>query len=199
MFAPAAGGDTFFLPFNNNQIHSVALPAHPAVGGVRFVFTVNLSGCALFVDDDVANGKVYFHHANCMGGAYNVANPVTAAPTDQTPAAVARLNQLHNRALVRFGWGGAVPRASLFKATYNAQVDAEWLRKQGQGRTHVQHLAGTTAWGFYNGAAWEFWYQTFGAMTYDRPLTAPARWRHGQHITIMNKKADVLLDVARFA
>jgi hypothetical protein len=198
-FTPSATGDTFFLPFNNNQIHSVALPLNPGPLDVRHVFTANLSGCALFIDTDPVNNLLYFHHANCIGGLYNVANPTTHPPSTQTPAAVGRLTTLHQNGLTWFGWhANVVPATSLFKSTYYAQLDTEWRRKRSQFRFNVEAWGGTTAWGFYNGASWEFWYQTFGSMTYSRPFFAPKGWVNGQSVTIMNKKSDALLDVQQF-
>lgn len=197
--ANAANGDSFYLPFNNNEIHSVALPRTPGVNDVRYVFTVGLSGCAIFVDDDPHNNVIYFHHANCIGGPYNVPNPNQQPPSTQTPAAIAKLTTLHQNALAAFGWHTHVqPLASLFKSRYYAELDNKWRRKRSQFRTNVEGWAGTTAWGLYNGNRWEFYYQTYASLTYSRPWYAPKGWLSGRNVNIMNKKPDELIDVQRF-
>ncbi|MFT3769369.1 MAG: hypothetical protein QM820_28360 [Minicystis sp.] len=191
-FALAAGGDTFFLPYGNDQIHAIRLPA--AAGPVTTVLTANLSGCAIFIERK-QNNDVVFYHANGVTDALTGAAVSPTAlesstqPTFQTGGAYMRLFRLYEEA--RAHYPGAVTEVrALFKGEYNRPVLEEMARKWGHGRTDITLAAGTTVGAFWQNARWEFFYQTYGGLEYRRPVTAPKGWFQGRDRQV-NVNADM--------
>ncbi|WP_062265486.1 hypothetical protein [Endozoicomonas arenosclerae] len=83
-------GDTSFLPWQENKICSLVLPAR---GGPSVFQTSSMSGCAFYIDK-IGNDLIVYHaNANQFGGGngVNLANY-------QTPEAIEYLNKLHTRA-----------------------------------------------------------------------------------------------------
>jgi hypothetical protein len=186
--APAtdAAGDTFFLPYAWNVIYSMELPdpATATLNGTTSFLTADMSGCKFFVDPiGGGNGAVVVYHAN------NVTNPppLNSLPTVEIPACTNFLDNLHNQARAYYQ---APPHslnlplagaASVAKPHYNLQATAEVQRKQGQGRMNVRFTGGTMVFGVVNGAKWDFYWVTWGAGDYDRPIYAPKAWVRGLH------------------
>ncbi|WP_225408474.1 hypothetical protein [Stigmatella hybrida] len=162
--ALGAANQSVFLEFYPNQITSCRLPAG---GLVSYFFTAQLSGCAIFVDQLPA-GDVIVYHANAMRFSLPQAQ-AQAQPLDyETPNAVNYLNALHAHA--RAHYPGAVNLGSTFKSAYNAAVATEAQRKRNQLRSNVDFVGGTSVFGFKVAGVWEFYYQTWGYVTYRRPF-----------------------------
>ena len=197
-FTKNAAGTGFYLPYFQNQISSVELDAHPAIGGVQFFTTDNLSGCAIYIDRDTVTNNLIVYHAN------NVANspPALLAGAVPTPLVV----QVNNQPTMD-GYHGAaqgdypnalVNLAALYKPAYLAGVQAEINRKTGQDRAVTGYLAGTTVCGFYTGGVWRFHYQTWGFLDYTRPDKAPMRWINGKARVGGNDDIELFAPPARF-
>lgn len=178
----AAGGDTIYLSYFTNEISSVRMPSPPPQGVDKFL-TDGLSGCMFFVDQINGNNDLIVYHANArrhsppgnMGGTH---------PATELPAATALLTGLYNRAQADYQAAPPGPGlvlngvGSVDKPTYNNGAQLEVNRKTGQSRTNVEFLGGTIVAGFWNGNDWEFHWQTFGGVEYDRPKRA--HWRPGK-------------------
>lgn len=185
-FALSAAGDSFYLPYGWDQIHSVRLPA---IGGaVTTVFTANLSGCAIFIERK-ANNDIIFYHANAqtdvLTGAAVSPTAVESAtqPTFQTGGAYMRLFRLFENARANYP-GASTDVRVLFKGEYNRPMLTEMARKVGHGRSGLSLTAGTTVVAFWQNARWEFFYQTYGGLDYRRPMTAPKGWVQGRDRTV---------------
>jgi hypothetical protein len=95
---------------------------------------------------------------------------------------------------------GLTPLARCERATYFLPVENEVNRKGGQGRTNVTiGAAGTNVVGFrIAGASWEFWWQTWALLSYDRPK-AHIKSLVGHRSHAMNLGHAELLGYGRFA
>lgn len=179
-----AAGDTVFLPFHHDEIHSVELPANPGAGGPTKFLTANLDGCCMFIEVR-AGGNVVVYHANAITGFAPTAMQSATQPTYQTAGALNQLGVLHNTAAANYA--GAVQQiTALRKATYLQEVHNRLQHKNNMGRTGVQfgggaeHASYTTFAGFFINNKWEFWYQTYSQFIYDRPAnTIKAKLGYG--------------------
>ncbi len=165
-------GDTYYLPFTANNMHSMQLPANPGFNAV--FITANLDGCWMFVDRK-NNGNVVVYHANASGPTYSpTAQQSATTPLYQTPAALGQLNNLYNAASPYYNGTPTTNHYVLRKDRYLREVNNRLARKAAQGRTGVtyavpEHGSYTTFVGFYIGGHWEFWFQTFSQFIYKRP------------------------------
>ncbi len=175
-FTANPAGSTIFLPYRPDEIHSIRLPANPGVGGATTFLTANLDGCCMFVDV-ATGGDVIVYHANASVGVTPTVQQSATMPTFQTAACLLQLNTLYQNAAPYYG-GPLLPIAhhiAFRKARYLREVDAILQRKTAGGRTGVQFGAGvehaslTTFAGFFVNNRWEFWFQTFSQLLYDRP------------------------------
>ncbi len=174
-------GSAYYLPYNDNLITSVRLP-NPPPAGVDLFLTANMSGCKLFIDTIAGSADLMLYHANTH---INPAPPHNSPANFQHPNAVAELTRLHTHAQNDYG---ALPApnnlalanvAFLEKVTYYGQGTQEELRKFNQGRrlsyagvmVNPEFTGGCSVFGFFN-AGWHFYYQAWGAVDYDRPVTA---------------------------
>jgi hypothetical protein len=194
-------GDTYYLPYDNDHISSMRLPDPPPIG-VDFFLTANMSGCKFYIDTINGSADLMVYHANARGTAPAPANsaadfqdPLAAAELDRLHnAAQADYTAApHNLVLAN--------AASLDKPTYygggalaetrKGQAHSRpWVPSSTPARTLGVHQApligpmvvvqmppefwgGCSVFGFYN-AGWSFHYQTWGAVSYDRPTGAAA-------------------------
>jgi hypothetical protein len=188
-----ANGSIYYLPYKQNMIYSMRLPANPPAGCRKFL-TANMSGCRFYIDTITGNGDIIVYHANTTQ--YGAA--AGSAANAQSPGASAVLIGLHQAAQADYAALNpavqAVDSAELVKYDYAMAGEAEALRKRGQGRTATapvptlkpdglmhtvytpgqpaEFLGGTTICGFFSGG-WKFYYQTWGYISYDhdRSLT----------------------------
>jgi hypothetical protein len=171
-------GDTIYLPYFVDEISSVRLPFPAPAGVVRFL-TDGLSGCRIYVDEIDGSQDIIAYHANAR--MYSPPGNLSGTqPAFEPTNAGNHMDGLHARAQ---GDYRAAPynlnvqdSADLNKTEYNKNPAAEVLRKNGQGRNNVEFLGGTVVVGFYSAVGWEFYYQTFGGLDYDRPWYAPKRY-----------------------
>jgi len=186
--APAAAGNAVFLPFLQDMICYTLLPVDPA-SNVDFFYTDALSGCSVFVDRIDATNDLVVYHANRVS-LTATANPVqyladTPFP-DQYKAARNTMRTDHATAQAALsaalGGAGLTNLASLERSDYLACVDQEMNRKRTMGRRNVgTGAAGTNVMGFRVAGAWQFWWQSWAILTYDRPASAPKTLLSGIH------------------
>ena len=197
---PTGAGDAVFLPFFANNICSAVVPTSPA-SHVDYFFTAELSGCAVYIDRVtavppprpgvpalIAVGDLIVYHANalsrCANQATIMANPAASA---QVPARNHMRNVLYQAGAADYtapspgGAGLTLQRVGICeRSVYLLTVEAEMARKRAQGRTNVGYTCGTNVMGFRIGAAWQFWYQTWGWVTYERPEKTAAKFFYGE-------------------
>lgn len=185
-----AGGDTIFLPYGQNEIHSVYLPmAALAAAGVTCFTTANLSGCRLYIDQVVGTNDLVIYHANSIAVGAGAAAPPNPMNMDHESVALAQaLDALYMAA--RAYWTTPAPAGpglnltavcSLGITTYNTCAVEEMQRKLDDGRTNVVFLGGTTVVGVLTPGGWQMHWQTYGDTTYTRPDLAPKGWVEGQN------------------
>lgn len=123
-----AGGDTYYLPYDNNKISSMRLPSPPPAP-VDFFLTANLSGCKVYIDTINGSNDLMVYHANARA---------TGAPPDhspintQTPVAGAELDRLHQAAQADYT---AAPYNLVLNNVASLATTSEGLwRKQGRPR-----------------------------------------------------------------
>jgi hypothetical protein len=168
-FNANVGGDTIYLPYGQNEIHSVFVPS---AGGATCFTTAGMSGCKLYIDRVGVTNDLVVYHANALAQD----NPA-ALPNFEGPAVTAQLNALHVGAQAY--WAGPPNNfvlnnvASFGRGVYRNGVVTEQNRKGGQGRTHVDFAGGTVVVGVLIAGHWSFYWQTSGSFDYRRPLTAP--------------------------
>ena len=144
-----SGQDTVYLPYFQNKISSVHLPAT----GPFFFVTDNMSGCAFFIATYPDGSLVVFHGNTQLGS--DEATMAPAKANHQTAGATNQLNTLFNGALPHHP--GAALTRSLMKA--------EYLQALGNMNiTGGNFLGGTTIAGWRTGASWEFWFQNWGSV-----------------------------------
>jgi hypothetical protein len=162
---PDAAGDTFFLPYGVNEIHSVKLPARPDLGrtGIRTVITANLSGCCIFVEKKGLTNDVIFYHANAARHSPDQRTGSTV-PKFQSGAALDELARLHRAASAQYP-GQTIAFKSLVKTEYLDEVETMLIRERAVKENRKKDLAygaGTFVAAFFRpGTGWEFWYQTW--------------------------------------
>lgn len=177
-------GNTIYLPFHLDEVHSVQLPANPGAGGPTIFLTANLDGCCMFIEVK-AGGNVVVYHANAATGFAPTAMQSATQPTFQTAGALNQIVTLHNAATANYP-GATQMTVALRKAIYLQEVHNRLQHKTNMGRTGVQfgggaeHASYTTFAGFFINNKWEFWYQTYSQFIYDRPAnTVKARLGYG--------------------
>lgn len=203
-FTKAAGaGDTIYLSYFPNEISSVRL-TNPPPAGVTLFTTDNLSGCKFFVDRVTGSQDLIVYHSNARACS-PPANRGAAYPRFETPTAATTLDGLHTRAVA--DWTGAPHALALANAgevgkpTYNSGAELIVRRKDQQGRKRIpvaaeqadpqrvnkpEFIGGTVIFGFFGGAQWKFYYQTWGAVEYARPMSAPKRLLKGRDVMATN-------------
>jgi hypothetical protein len=161
LFRPRGNNQqAIYLPYSDNYICSCILPPT----GVDYFFTDNLSGCAVYVDQVQGSDDLVVYHAN--------ARATQSAAGDI--AATLLMDQMHTAAMGDYaGWLGKalIAGGSIKKAQYFGQARADYIqRKTNQNRANIQTLGeGTNVMGFRHNNRWEFWYQTWALVSYDRP------------------------------
>ena len=198
-FTGDPAGDTLYLPYQPNEVHSMVLNGLPP--GITGFVTANLSGCRFYIDQITGGGLVVYHaNIQLTGGGVN---PMLAAT--ETPGQALQLDALVGTA--RAYYQGPphtltlTPAATLGSPVYRNCIIREMNRKQAQGRSNLQYLSGTTVAAMLVGGAWQFHWQTWADFSYDRPLMAPKRLTHGKHHatpTAQALQALRVLDSGRF-
>jgi hypothetical protein len=180
-----AGGNTIYLPYNDNKITSVRLPVPPP-GGVNFFLTANMSGCRFIVDTINGSHDLIVYHANTH---QHPAPAHNAAANFQDPNASIVLNTLHHLAQGDYAPLVLHNAVALSKPAYYQQAAVLEQQKFNRGRRFVynagtapapnmqavrpEFTGGCSVMGFFN-AGWHFYYQTSGDVDYDRPTGAKA-------------------------
>jgi hypothetical protein len=174
-----AGGDTIYLPFYANHITSTILPV-PAPAGLTFFYTDNLSGCRFFVDTIAGQNDLIVYHANTTQHSVGA----NAWADVQTVPAGNLLDGMHANAQTDAPYAGMAltNAARLTMPRYFRNAGIEERRKgtgpqwrsatttgAAAGRHKPEFLGGCFVCGFYTGAGWDFWFQTFGDYGYTRP------------------------------
>lgn len=180
-FAGVVGGDSYYLPFQNDGITSVSLPVTPGVGEPKYFFTIRLTACSIFLDAyqpaagtyttplgaDDQRQRIIISHANALAD-YNLG--IVGVNIGQNPAffpagAKTALNNYRNAMLASYP-GTKVGLAALYKDNYNQAVNTELQRLVAQGNTNVTYGTTTCVFGFHKPGGWEFYYQTWGGFDY---------------------------------
>ena len=171
-------GNTIYLPFTGNTITSMRLPPPPA--GVTLFITDGMSGCKFFVDTIGGSNDVVVYHANTtqFGPAQNDYADI------QRGEALTLLDQMRTDARTDYPGPALAQAAACAKPQYFAVPGQRERTKEGAGRgitippgsaslrTRPEFLGGTTVVGFPVAGAWQFWYQTYGDLSYERPTGA---------------------------
>jgi hypothetical protein len=176
---PDAAGNTFFLPYGGNEIHSVKLPARPdlLIPAVTNFITANLSGCCIYIEKIAATNEIIFYHANSVKHSPDRMTGATQ-PSFQSGLALADLDRLYRLGTADYP-GLKTVRKILTKVRYNSKLvgmmAAAAALPENKGKT-VSYGAGTLVAGFFTGGAWQFWFQTFGRpeQYFDNPMSAKA-------------------------
>jgi hypothetical protein len=160
--------NSIYLPYGKDKIYSVRLSTN-TFAGLRYFFTANLSGCAIFLDRR-PNGRLYAYHANTHihSGAEEVKRRV---PTWQHPEAIHRLRTMHRLAAQDHpNHNTRVNVGELFKATYlNGAADIRKIGKILRRQVPIKNkdwLGGTFVVGIRGLLdQWTFHYQSWGRST----------------------------------
>ena len=175
-------GDTIFLPFQRNQVHSVYIDmAAAGMGGVTGFLTPNLSGCRIYIDKVVGTNNLVIYHTNAVAigpyikpGQVAPLNPPDPLDMDkETPARLQALDAQYTTS--KAYWAGAAPAGRALNLTgapglgamtyYTSAVRAVQVG-QNAGRTSVDFYGGTSVVGQLVAGAWQIWWQTYGDITY---------------------------------
>jgi len=173
-----AAGDTIFLPFQQNEVHSVFIDtaAIVAAGGVTGFLTPNLSGCRIYIDKVVGTNNLVIYHANALAtGPYP--GPPTPNPLDmdkETAARAAALDtQYRNSKAYWTAPAGPPPRplnltnvSGLGATTYYTSAVRTVRNEQAAGRANVDFLGGVSVVGELVNGIWQIRWQTYGDCTY---------------------------------
>lgn len=170
-------GDAICLPYFDDEITSIRLPC-PAPATVVLFFTDNMSGCKFYVDRITGSNDLIVYHANTH---QHTAGPIADADFQQ-PQANTVLDTLHTAA--QGDYAGLVLNnvAACAMPIYFASAGQAERRKRAQGRLNSgqnpapgagpKFMGGTTIVGFPVGNTWQFWFQTWGDVSYVRPTGA---------------------------
>lgn len=170
-FTLNAGGDTIFLPFVANEIHSVYVPAAAYATGVRGFITANLSGCRIYIDKVVGTNDLVIYHANARATGAGDTDPLQM--DQETRTRVRELDRLYG--LAQAYWAaaaGARPALNLQSTrtlgvtTYLTRAVEAVKQEQAAGRQNVDIMAGTTVIGELTPGGWQIGWQTYGDTTY---------------------------------
>ncbi len=168
-------GDTIFLPFQQNEVHSVYLATAAilaAGGGVTGFLTPNLSGCRIYIDKVVGTNDLVIYHANALAsgpypGPYNPLNL-----DKETGIRVGALDTQYRNS--KAYWTAPAPGpalnltnvSGLGATTYYTSAVKKVQSEQAAGRTSVDFWGGTSVVGQLMGGVWQIWWQTYGDSTY---------------------------------
>jgi hypothetical protein len=203
--ARSAGGDTVYLPFKPDEIHSMRLPANPGAGDATTLLTANLDGCCMFIDKKT-NGDIIVYHGNAAAGVTPTAQQSATMPTFQTAGCLQQLDVLYNGAAAYYNGTPNAHHVALKKARYLREVDLRLQRKNAAARTSVtfagagaEHGSLTMFAGFYTGGRWEFWFQTYSQFIYQRPANSlKAKLGFGTVNPDVTHDPYEIMDAARF-
>jgi hypothetical protein len=193
-------GDTIFLHFFAGEMTSIRLPC-PAPAGLTLFVTDSLTGCKFFVDEEARRNAaggydLIVYHANTTA---HSAGPLADCDV-QTVAAANLLDQMHADAVADYARFGVVlnPRAECAKPTYFGQGGHAERHKRNQGRqagplaapgAGASFMGECTIVGFPSGNTWEFWYQTYGTVSYTRPNVGTAQALKNLHLNYLIKRS----------
>jgi hypothetical protein len=181
-----AAGNTIYLPYDDDKITSMRLPVPPPPG-VNFFLTANMSGCRFIVDSIAGSNDLVVYHANTHAHA---APPHGFPANFQDPGATVVLNTLHHLAQQDYAPAVLNNAIILSKPAYYNHAAVMEQQKHNRGRRFVyntgtavapnvqkarpEFVGGCSVMGFFVGAAWQFHFQTWGDLDYDRPTGAGA-------------------------
>ena len=176
-------GDTIFLPFQRNQVHSVYIDmAAAGMGGVTGFLTPNLSGCRIYIDRVGVTNNLVIYHTNAVGtgpyikpGQVAPSNPPDPLDMDkETPARLQALDAQYTTS--KAYWTAAAPAgrgliltnvAGLGATTYYSRAVNKVRTEQAvPGRTAVDFIGGVSVVGELIGGVWQIWWQIYGDCTY---------------------------------
>ena len=168
------GGDTIFLKFNPNEVHSVYLPtAALAAAGVTGFITPNLSGCRIYIDKVVGTNDLVIYHANALAAGAFPGPPDPLKMDKETAARAQALDTQYRNS--RAYWTAATPTRpalnltqvdALGATTYYTSAVRAVQNGQAPGRTNVDFWGGTSVVGELMAGVWQIWWQTYGDITY---------------------------------
>jgi len=176
-------GDTIFLPFQINQVHSVYINmAAAGMGGVTGFLTPNLSGCRIYIDRVVGTNNLVIYHTNAVGigpyikpGQVAPSNPPDPLDMDkETPARLQALDAQYTTS--KAYWTAAAPAGRGLNLTnvgglgatayYSRAVNRVQTEQAIPGRTAVDFWGGVSVVGELIGGVWQIWWQIYGDCTY---------------------------------
>jgi len=179
-------GDTIFLPFQADQVHSVyidmAAIAAAGHGPVTGFLTTNLSGCRIYIDKVVGTNNLVIYHTNAVAigpyikpGQVAPLNPPDPLDMDkETPARLQALDAQYTTS--KAYWAGAAPAGRALNLTgapglgamtyYTSAVSKVKTEQAVPGRTAVQFWGGVSVVGELIGGVWQIWWQIYGDCTY---------------------------------
>jgi hypothetical protein len=198
MVMPArdAAGDTVYLSYFDNEIASVMLP-EPPPGGITTFLTDSVDGCTIIVDRITAGGQgVVVYHANAKADA-PAPEIQRANPTLRTDSSIDRIRGLYQAAQQDYQTHKHLSLqhvVTLARPHYFQSQEFEIRHKVQQHRLNVGFDGGVFIIGFISGTSWEFHYQSWGYIVYDRPWFAPKRWTDEKHV----KRPDKIYSSAKF-
>jgi len=169
-------GDTIFLPFQQNEVHSVYLPmaaiAAAGGGGVTGFLTPNLSGCRIYIDKVVGTNDLVIYHANALAsGAYpGPVNPLNMDKETGIRAQALDTQYRNSKAYWTTPAPGPALNLTLVDAlgatTYYTSAVKKVQSEQAAGRTNVDFWGGTSVVGELVAGVWQIYWQTYGDCTY---------------------------------
>jgi hypothetical protein len=162
-------GPVIYLPYKDDHITSVRLPV-PAPGGVILFYTANMSGCKFFIDTIQGSNDLMVFHANT----HQNPAPLHSPANFQADQALRVLNTLHDDAKADLGPLVLHDAASLAKREYYQRGYYAEQQTARPDRKNVEFVGGCTILAFFTGGAWHFYYQTWGDVSYDLPLSKRA-------------------------
>lgn len=185
--AKNAAGDTIFLPFQQNEVHSVHIQTGAAyAAGIRGFITPNLSGCRIYIDKVAGTNDLVIYHTNALAiGRYVKPGRLATDPPDpldmdkETVARTQALDAQHTNS--RAYWTSAAPGPALNAPTtidalgvtiyYTSAVRAMQAQVNA-GKTGVDFAGGVSVIGELVPGGWQISWQTYGDTTYTGPGAA---------------------------
>jgi hypothetical protein len=176
-------GDTIFLPFGQNEVHSVYLDTAAILlaGGITGFMTPNLSGCRIYIDKVVGTNNLVIYHANAVAtgpyikpGQVAPLNPPDPLDMDKETGIRAQALDTQYRTSKAY-WAapaGARPALNLTNVSglgataYYTSAVKKVQTEQAAGRTAIQFYGGVSVVGELIGGVWQIWWQTYGDCTY---------------------------------
>lgn len=169
-----AAGDTIFLPFQQNEVHSVYIDtaAIVAAGGVTGFLTPNLSGCRIYIDKVVGTNNLVIYHANALATGPYPGPPNPLNMDKETGIRAQALDTQYRNSKAYWTTPAPGPALNLTNVsglgatTYYTSAVRKAQSDQAAGRTNVDFWGGVSVVGQLVGGVWQIGWQTYGDCTY---------------------------------